>query len=144
MVLLATLAQLSFGTSFERFLPVAGAQTRILVKRAYVMCTAIGLVVAIAYVALGFSHSFLPKAFGWRAIFVAGVVMWTVFALQDSVLIGLRASRVVPVENIFYSIVKLALIPVFIIVSSTQGVLLAWIVPIMALFFAINWYLFKI
>jgi O-antigen/teichoic acid export membrane protein len=144
MVLLATVAQLSFGTSFERFLPVAGAQTRIFVKRAYVMCTAIGLVVAIAYVALGFSHSFLPKAFGWRAVFVAGVVMWTVFALQDSVLIGLRASRLVPVENILYSIVKLALIPVFIIVSSTQGVLLAWIVPVIALIFAINWYLFKI
>src|ERR1700685_1687325 len=38
MILLATLAQLSFGTIFERFLPVAGAQTRSFVIRAYVMC----------------------------------------------------------------------------------------------------------
>jgi O-antigen/teichoic acid export membrane protein len=143
MVLLATLAQLSFGSSFERFLPVAGAQTRTFIKRAYVACTATGLVVSIAYIALGFSHSFLPNSLGWRAVFVAGVVMWTIFALQDSVLIGLRASRLVPVENILYSVVKLLLIPVFLIFSSTQGVLLAWIVPVIAMIIVVNRYLFK-
>jgi O-antigen/teichoic acid export membrane protein len=143
MVLLATLAQLSFGSSFERFLPVAGIKTRTFVKRAYVMCTTIGLVVAIAYVALGFSHSFLPKAFGWRALFVVAVVMWTVFSLQDSVLIGLRASKWVPVENILYSVVKLALIPAFIVASKSQGVLLAWIAPVVVVIIVVNWYLFR-
>jgi hypothetical protein len=100
VILLATLAQLSFGSSFERFLPVAGAQTRIFVKRAYVMCTSVGLVLAVAYIALGFSHSFLTKTLGWHALFVDAVVMWTVFSLQDSVLIRLRSSKWVPVENI--------------------------------------------
>ena len=38
VTLLAVLAQLSFGSIFERFLPVAGDQTRALVKRAYAMC----------------------------------------------------------------------------------------------------------
>jgi hypothetical protein len=87
MMLLATLAQLSFGSSFERFLPVAGTQTRLFVQRAYVMCVTIALVITVAYEALGLSHSFLPASFGWRALFVAAVVMWTIFALQDSVLI---------------------------------------------------------
>jgi O-antigen/teichoic acid export membrane protein len=143
MILLATLAQLSFGSSFERFLPVAGAKTKTFVKRAYVMCTTLGLVVAIAYVALGFSHSFIPKAFGWRALFVVAVVMWTVFSLQDSVLIGLRASKWVPVENILYSVVKLALIPAFIVASRSQGVLLAWIAPVAVMIIVVNWYLFR-
>jgi O-antigen/teichoic acid export membrane protein len=44
MILLATLAQLSFGTIFERFLPVAGAHTKDFVIRAYVMCV-VGAVV---------------------------------------------------------------------------------------------------
>jgi O-antigen/teichoic acid export membrane protein len=122
---------------------VAGIKTRTFVKRAYVMCTTIGLVVAIAYVALGFSHSFLPKAFGWRALFVVAVVMWTVFSLQDSVLIGLRASKWVPVENILYSVVKLALIPAFIVASKSQGVLLAWIAPVVVVIIVVNWYLFR-
>jgi len=143
MMLLATLAQLSFGSSFERFLPVAGSQTRTFVKRAYVTCTSVGLVLAVAYVAFGFSHSFLPKTLGWRALFVGSVVIWTVFSLQDSVLIGLRSSKLVPVENISYSIVKLALIPAFIVVSKTEGILLAWIVPVIALIIAVNWYLFR-
>jgi hypothetical protein len=69
--------------------------------------------------------------------------MWTVFILQDSVLIGLRASRWVPVENILYSLVKLALIPAFIVVSATEGILLAWLTPIVFLIIAVNWYLFK-
>jgi hypothetical protein len=143
MMLLATLAQLSFGSSFERFLPVAGIHTRLFVKRAYVMCTSLALVIGVAYVSLGLSHSFLPSAFGWRALFVAAVVMWTIFILQDSVLIGLRASRWVPVENILYSLVKLALIPAFIVVSATEGILLAWLTPIVFLIIAVNWYLFK-
>ena len=143
MMLLATLAQLSFGSSFERFLPVAGAHTRLFVKRAYVMCTSLGLVVGVAYVSLGFSHSFLPSAFGWRALFVVAVIMWTVFILQDSVLIGLRASRWVPVENILYSLVRLALIPAFIVVSAAEGVFLAWLMPVVILIIAVNWYLFK-
>jgi O-antigen/teichoic acid export membrane protein len=107
------------------------------------MCTSLGLVVGVAYVSLGFSRSFLPSAFGWRALFVVAVIMWTVFILQDSVLIGLRASRWVPVENILYSLVKLALIPAFIVVLATEGVFLAWLMPVVILIIAVNWYLFK-
>jgi len=86
---------------------------------------------------------FSAKTLGWRALFVGSVVIWTVFSLQDSVLIGLRSSKLVPVENISYSIVKLALIPAFIVVSKTEGILLAWIVPVIALIIAVNWYLFR-
>lgn len=143
MILLASLAQLSFGSTFERFLPIAGDQTHIFVKRAYLICTLVALVFAIAYVFLGFAHNFIPSSFGWTALFVAAVVIWTVFSLQDSVLIGLRATRWVPVENILYSLAKLALIPVFIVVTSSQGVFLAWITPVIAAIIWVNWYLFR-
>ena len=143
MLLLATLAQLSYGSIFERFLPVAGEFTFNFVKQAYLLCTAFGLVLAAGYLALGFGNSFLPSSLGWKLLFVVAVVLWTIFALQDSVLIGLRASRWVAVENIAYSAVKLAFLPVSIAISATEGIFVAWTAPLILTIIAISWYLFR-
>jgi O-antigen/teichoic acid export membrane protein len=143
MILLATLAQLSFGTIFERFLPVAGAQTRSFVIRAYVMCIVCAFVVTSIYAFSGLAHSFLPSAFIWRALFVVAVVLWTIFALQDSVLIGLRASKWVPLENILFGAMKLALLPILVAASPDQGIFLAWSVPVILTLIAVNWYIFR-
>lgn len=143
MTLLATLAQLSFGSTFERFLPIAGDRTRAFVVRAYLLCASLAFIIATLYVVLGIGHSFLPTSFGWRALFVIAVVLWTIFALQDSVLIGLRATRWVPVENILYSLVKLSLIPAFMMLTASQGILLAWLTPIVVIIVSVNWYLFR-
>jgi O-antigen/teichoic acid export membrane protein len=143
MILLATLAQLSFGTIFERFLPVAGVKTRNFVIRAYVMCVICAFVVASLYAFSSLAHSFLPSAFIWRALFVIAVVLWTIFALQDSVLIGLRASKWVPLENIVFGAMKLALLPILIAASPDQGIFLAWSVPVILTLIAVNWYIFR-
>jgi O-antigen/teichoic acid export membrane protein len=143
MVLLANLAQLSFGSIFERFLPVAGDQTRFFVTRAYAMCTTFALLASIAYVYSGLAHNFIPATFGWRAFFIMAVVLWTIFMLQDNVLVGLRASRWVPVENILFSAAKLALLPALLAVTASQGIFLAWTAPVGITIIAVNWYLFK-
>ena len=143
MLLLATLAQLSFGSIFERFLPVAGELTHGFVKRAYILCTAFGLVLALGYIAVGFGHSFLPNSLVWRALFVVATVLWTVFALQDSVLIGLRASRWVAVENITFSIAKLVILPASLAISTSQGIFIAWTTPVIPAIIAVTWYLFR-
>jgi len=143
MLLLSTLAQLSFGSIFERFLPVAGEFTGGFVKRAYLLCTACGFVLALGYLALGFGHSFIPSSFGWRILFVAAVVFWTVFALQDSVLIGLRASRWVAVENIGFGVAKLAVLPLVIAISRGEGIFVAWTTPVIPAIVAVSWYLFR-
>jgi O-antigen/teichoic acid export membrane protein len=143
VLLLANLAQLSFGSIFERFLPVAGELTRNFVARAYVTCVSFGVVLTIAYLFFGFGHSFLPSSLVWRTFFVVAVVLWTIFALQDSVLVGLRASRWVAVENIGFGLVKLALLPVCVVVSSMQGIFVASIAPIILTIIAVTWYLFE-
>jgi O-antigen/teichoic acid export membrane protein len=142
MTLLANLAQLSFGSIFERFLPVAGTQTRAFVKRAYSMCIFMALVLATVYVLIGFSKSFLPTSIGWRILFIIAVALWTIFVLQDSALVGLRATRWVPVENILFALLKLALLPVAIAASSAQGVFVAWMAPVFLAIIAMTWYLF--
>src|ERR1039457_5303012 len=143
MLLLATLAQLSYGSIFERFLPVAGEFTFNFVKRAYLLCTAFGLVLAAGYLALGFGRSFLPSSLGWKLLFVVAVVLWTIFALQDSVLIGLRASRWVAVENIAISVGKLVLLPVAVAMTANEGIFVAWTAPVIPAIIAISWYLFR-
>jgi len=143
MVLLANLAELSFGSIFERFLPVTGRRTRELVRRAYYLCTVTALVISAVYVLTGLANSFLPTSLAWRAIFVVSVIMWTIFMLQDSALIGLRASRWVPVENILYALMKLALLPAFLWASTSQGIFLTWMAPVVVFVVGVNRYLFR-
>jgi O-antigen/teichoic acid export membrane protein len=143
MTLLAQLSQLSFGSIFERFLPVAGDQTRAFVTRAYTVCVSVALIIAIAYVSSGLGHSFLATLFVWRALFVVAVILWTIFSLQDSVLVGLRATRWVPVENILYSLAKLALLPLLIIATASEGIFIAWLIPVVVMIIVVNWYLFR-
>jgi O-antigen/teichoic acid export membrane protein len=143
MTLLANLAQLSFGSIFDRFLPVAGSRTRTFVTRAYAICTSVGLMAALVYLLAGFGHNFIPSSAGWRILFVAAVALWTIFILQDSVLTGLRATRWVPVENILFAIAKLALLPVGLLLTTRQGLFLAWSIPVLGATGAVSFYLFK-
>jgi O-antigen/teichoic acid export membrane protein len=141
--LLAFLAQLSFTSIFDRFLPVIGKGTRTFVARAYALCSAVAFAAGIIYLLAGFGHEFIPSSIGWRVLFVVSVMLWTIFALQDSVLTGLRATRWVPVENILFALAKLALLPVALALTVHQGLFVAWTVPVLAATGAVNWYLFR-
>jgi O-antigen/teichoic acid export membrane protein len=143
ITLLAYAAQGSFGSTFVRFLPIAGERTRSFILRAYLFSTSIAFVISVLYVALGLGHRFIPTPWSWRVLFVASVVAWTIFALQDSALTGLRATHWVPVENISYGVVKLALIPAFLAISATQGIFLAWMAPVVVVIALVNIYLFR-
>jgi O-antigen/teichoic acid export membrane protein len=142
MVLLANLAQLSLTTIFERFLPIMGNRTGKFVKTAYAICVMTSLIAAIIYLAAGFGEKYIPTSLGWRALFVVAVILWTIFVIQDSVLTALRATRWVPVENILFALAKLALLPAFILVSASQGIFLAWTVPVVAATATVSWFAF--
>jgi O-antigen/teichoic acid export membrane protein len=143
MMLLANLAQLSFCTIFDRFLPQAGDRTQKFVTRAYAMCTVAALGAATIYICSGFGRNFIPNSLGSKILFVIAVALWTIFVLQDSVLTGLRATKWVPVENILFSMAKICLLPVFLAYTSRQGLFLAWTLPVIAAITGVNWYLFR-
>ncbi|MGD0875534.1 MAG: hypothetical protein ABSA14_11180 [Acidimicrobiales bacterium] len=143
MYLLASLASLSIGSTFIRFLPVSGDRTRQLVARSYGACTSIALLLSLVYVATGLGHRFLPTALVWRALFVVVVTVWVVFVLQDNALIGLRATKWVPVENVLFGIAKLALLPLFIVLVPEQGIFLAWSAPVFFAVALVSRYLFR-
>jgi O-antigen/teichoic acid export membrane protein len=143
MWLLANLSQLSFGPIFDRFLPVAGKRTMGFVTRAYVLCTCVALIATDIYLVAGFGRNFIPPSPWWHAFFVVVVALWTIFILQDSVLTGLRSTRWVPVENILFAVAKLALLPLALILTVSQGLFVAWSVPVFGAVGAVSWFLFR-
>lgn len=143
MTMLATLAQLSFGSIFERFLSVAGEATFTFIARAYALCLGFALAISGVYVFSALGRDAVPHSLLEHFFFVAVVMLWTIFILQDSVLIGLRVSRWVAVENIAYSVAKLALLPALLSASARQGIFLAWSIPVVAVVIGVNWYLFR-
>src|SRR4029453_4665483 len=63
------------------------------------------------------------------ALFVAAVLTWSLFALQDNVLTGLGRAVWIPLENILYSAVKLVLVVALAASLGGYGILVSWIVP---------------
>jgi len=143
MVLLANIAQLSFTGIFERFLYLSGSRMRRFITSAYAISALVALIVAIVFVSAGLGNSSVPSWLAWRILFVAAVVLWTIFILQDAVLTSLRATRWVPVENILFALAKIALLPIFLAVAPRQGIFIAWTIPLVVAAGAVNWYLFR-
>src|SRR6202035_2416399 len=52
-----------------------------------------------------------------------------IFALQDSVLTSLRLAPWAPVENVSFSVAKLALLPAVVPVPMGGGIAVAWVIP---------------
>jgi O-antigen/teichoic acid export membrane protein/aminoglycoside phosphotransferase (APT) family kinase protein len=147
MTFLANVAALNLANGFNRFVPTAGDRTARLVLVGYgltVLAAAVAGVVFVAGAGLWApSLEFLqdhPLQGGW---FVAAVILWTLFALQDAVLTGLGESHFVLVENVVYGLLKL--VALFVVAGSMGrfGLFTAWTVPLLGLVVAVNWLIFR-
>lgn len=116
LTLLATIAQLNLTNVFIRLLPAAGRLSGRLVTRGYMAVIGLAGVIAIVYLASGLSAQVVTGGWGTRGLFVAAVVALAIFALEDSVLIGLRLSTWVFAENVSVAACRLALLPVCVLV----------------------------
>jgi O-antigen/teichoic acid export membrane protein len=121
MMNIGYLAQMNLGSALTRFLPAAGRRAPRLVLGAYAVVAAVAVVVSALFAVFAghLAEPLLvlrehPTALVW---FVAASVVWTIFALEDSVLAGLRRAVVVPLANTIYSIAKIALIGAFALVA---------------------------
>src|SRR6266511_1424164 len=132
MVALASLSHLGLEGGLGGFLPRAGAATGALVKRAYLLAAVLAVALATTFVVAAPRVSTQLRDLhrpGVAALFVGAVVTWSLFALQDSVLTGLRRAVWVPLENIVYSAVKLVLVLALARSLAGYGILVSWIVP---------------
>lgn len=148
MTVLSGLAQLNLGSVLTRYLPSAEINAPRWILSSYALAAVAALLCSLVFFlgahvwtpSLRFVTEQLPLAI-W---FVLATVLWTVFALQDGVLAGLRRAFWVPVENTFFAIAKIVLLVAF---AKTDlrgfGIFASWTVPLLALVIPVNLLIFK-
>jgi O-antigen/teichoic acid export membrane protein len=147
MVELSTICQLNLDNVLVRFLPGVRARAGRVVAGAYGVNTLLALVLGTAFVlivpSLSSDFAFLRHDGPVAVAFVAGLVLWGVFTLQDSALTAMRHAHWVPVENSLFGVLKLAALPLAVGLAIGHGVFLAWIVPMTILLIPVNVLIFR-
>jgi O-antigen/teichoic acid export membrane protein len=141
MLLLASISQLNLGIIFPRYLFAAGSKAQMVVRVGYLSSMVAGFIFAAVFL-LVFHHTYVEAGTFATVFFIAAVVLWVVFSIQDAALIGLRATFWVPVENTSFSVAKVLLLPVFVAVAPRDGVFLSWVLPVVLCIAGISYYLF--
>jgi O-antigen/teichoic acid export membrane protein len=132
MTLLAVAAQLNLGNALLRFVAVAGASARRLVLSCYAVAGA-AAAVAGAVFALGarwwapeLLHAVGPGPL--IAFFALATPVWTVFVMQDYALTAVKRATLVPVENLVFSLLKIALLALGALVAFSSVIAVSWVV----------------
>ena len=147
MLLVSILTQVDFGQALIRFLPRAGTGAARLALTAYGLAATVAVAGATAVMA--WCHLLLEPgdplyvSLPFAAWFVVSTAAWSLFALQDSALTGLRAAVWIPLENGVYGLVKLGLLVVVAQTSVTDGLFTSWTLPVLALLVPVNLQLFR-
>lgn len=126
--LMATLSNLSLGSLYERFLPIAGSKAHrlITIGRSVIIVTAV--LFGFGFVVLGPRDAlFTSSAEPW--LYPVIVAVLGVFAVQDQLLIGLGRSRTVALKNVTQSTIKLILVALLIPFASGSAIVAAWVIP---------------
>lgn len=130
----SALAELSLKSGMQRFIPRAGRHVRKLVLLGYGVILLASALILLIFLAAGdwlhFSDSLLaglnPKML---AFFVLATLCYTVFIVQDGVLMGLRQALWVLLENTFFNVAKVVVL--FAAVSGIfgNGIAASWFIP---------------
>lgn len=131
-----------------RYLPVAGRQRGKLIVRVYVVALAIALASAAIFLAVltePFDAGLLSASAAAVAAFMAAVVFWVLFSLQDPALIALDRSVWVPIENAVFGLLKLIVIVVLAVAgaSSAWAIFGAWAACAALLVVPVSWLLVR-
>jgi O-antigen/teichoic acid export membrane protein len=140
MALLAALAQLNLVSLYARFLPTAGARTRPLVVAGYGASAAMSVLLTVGFFLSGFATGLIGGGWVSRLAFTAAVIASAVFFIQGGVLTALGRAAWVPAAGGVTSAARLALLPLLAGFAAGDGLLLAWVLPIVAVMAATTWW----
>ncbi|MFB9720538.1 hypothetical protein [Planobispora longispora] len=145
MRLFASLTALGFVGALAKFIPLAGRRTPGLIVRAYVIAGATGVTAAVGFLVTlpwwGPTYAALG-GLGPGLFFLASVLVWSVFTLQDVTLAGLRKATWVPVNSLGYGMVKMAMLIGLAYTLPGDGIFVSWIIPAAMALIPINIFIF--
>ena len=149
LMLVATLSQLNLSSTLMRFLPQMGAKSAgRLIKFSYLATSLTALAGSVIFVTvlprLSSEWDFMGDSAFFAVLFAVSVVVWEIFTLQDAALVGLQRAVAVPIENVIYSLAKLALLVVGAWLLGSTDILFSWMIPLIFLIPVINWLIFRI
>lgn len=142
----AFLCQLNLPTALSRYLPGAGRHQRALVVRSYRITLGASALAALTVLAVGaFRGGSVVEGGNWALTFAlaASFPVWVIFAIQDGILVTLRESKWVPIENAVTTVAKYGLLPLLVGITGGAGILLAWTAPALAGIVVVTWFLFR-
>jgi O-antigen/teichoic acid export membrane protein len=147
MTFISYVTQVNMAGVLTRFIPVAGAATPRLIGLAYLtagVASAIGAAVFVllfaGLVGLGPMFTADPLMAGW---FVLATIGWSIFAIQDGALTGLRRTAWVPIENSIFGALKIVLLIALVAGLASFGIFASWTIPALVLVLPINWLIFR-
>lgn len=135
--MLSQLSGSNIGLLFSRVLPGAGPRSRRVVLAGYGVAIAISLVLTGGFL-LFFSGDALFTSAAERALFPLLVITFCLFALQDWVLTGIRATGWVPIEQLLFAVAKVGLLAWFAAMALDDAIVLSWAIPCLATVLIIN------
>lgn len=151
VIFLSGIAQMNLRPVLSRFIPVAGTSSRRFITLAYLVSAAAAVVVGAVFV-LGiqlWAHDSVYATIRSTPLlalsFIGMNVLWCIFGLQDGVLIGLRRSVAVFVENSLFGIAKIVLAVVLALQVVTQGpgIVVSWVIPMVVAIVVVNAAVFR-
>ncbi len=147
LVFLSAISQLNLRVALLRFIPEAGSRTGAFILLCYGAVAIAGLAVGIAFIAT--MQVWVPNSpmleqlsqINFALFFVASIVVWSFFNMQDGLLTGLGQAIIVPFENGLYGIAKLALLVVLATWTGQAAVFVSWTLPAAFLVVAVSLYI---
>jgi O-antigen/teichoic acid export membrane protein len=147
MIELSTVCQLNMGNGIVRFLPDLGRRSARALGAVYglagVAALAVGTVFVFAAPHVSHQLAYLGNGTALAVGFVAALVLWGLFTLQDAALMATRQAPWIPIENGLFGVLKLAALPAFLVAGAVNGVFLAWVLPMALLVTPVNLLVFR-
>jgi O-antigen/teichoic acid export membrane protein len=134
--MLAQLSSSNVGVLFGRVLASAGVGSRRLVLAGYGVAVLLSILLGAGFVLIVRSPILQDDL--EKSLFPVAVAMFSLFSVQDWVLTGIRRSRWVPLEQLFFAVAKLVLLVFAVSAGVGNGILLSWIVPLVIAVVVVN------
>lgn len=139
---ISNFASVGMQNGLIRYMPSYGQRAAALVGRTYALSGAITLILT-PLVALFLVNRVdeLTLFRSWPGVagFTFACLLWTIFDLQDSVLVALRQTKVIPAANLAHALSKLALLVLLAASTSPQwSIFTAWAAPVVLIVAVVN------
>jgi hypothetical protein len=147
MIELSTICQLNMANGIIRFLPSFVGRSGRALAGVYAVTTACAGVIGAGFVVgapqISRELHFLSQQRALALVFVASLMLWGIFSLQDAALIATRRATWMPLENGAFGALKIVALPILVLAGSDNGVFLAWVLPMALLLIPVNVYIFR-